>query len=89
MINKQLLNPGSIVVVGGSNDVGKPGGKVLKNLIEGCYKGKLYVLNLKEDIVQGIKSYKKVGKFKLIAEENRKYCELCCYFHCHCFYIFF
>ncbi|MBC8485455.1 MAG: acetate--CoA ligase family protein [Bacteroidetes bacterium] len=56
MINKQLINPKSIVVVGGSNDVSKPGGKVLKNLIDGDYKGKLYVANLKETEVQGIKS---------------------------------
>ena len=58
MINKELLNPGSIVVVGGSNDVRKPGGKVLKNLIDGGYKGKLYVTNLKEDTVQGLKAYR-------------------------------
>ena len=34
MINQHLLNPKSIVVVGGSDDVQKPGGKVLKNLID-------------------------------------------------------
>ena len=33
MIADQLFNPKSIVVVGGSNDIQKPGGKVLKNLI--------------------------------------------------------
>ncbi len=60
MINKQLLNPGSIVVVGGSKDIHKPGGKVLKNLIDGGYKGKLYVTNLKEDVVQGIKAYRHI-----------------------------
>lgn len=38
MINKQLLNPSSIVVVGGSDDIQKPGGKVLKNLIDGHLK---------------------------------------------------
>jgi hypothetical protein len=27
MINQALINPGSIVIVGGSNDVRKPGGK--------------------------------------------------------------
>ncbi|NOZ45558.1 MAG: acetate--CoA ligase family protein [Chlorobi bacterium] len=58
MINKQLINPQSIVVVGGSNNAMKTGGKVLKNLIEGKFSGKLYVTNLKEDVVQGIKSYK-------------------------------
>ncbi len=57
MINHQLINPRSIVVVGGSNDTTKPGGKVLKNLIDGNYVGNLYVTNLKESEVQGIKSY--------------------------------
>ncbi|GAB7086682.1 acetate--CoA ligase family protein [Marinifilum fragile] len=58
MINEQLLNPQSIVVVGGSDDVQKPGGKVLKNLIDGDFKGELYVANPKLDEVQGIKSFK-------------------------------
>ncbi|MEI7664306.1 MAG: CoA-binding protein, partial [Bacteroidota bacterium] len=57
MINQALLNPGSIVVVGGSNDVQKPGGALLRNLIEGNFAGKLYVTNLKETEVQGIRSY--------------------------------
>ncbi len=58
MITKQLLDPKSIVVVGGSDNIQKPGGKVLKNLVDGNFKGKLYVANPKEDEVQGIKSYK-------------------------------
>ena len=57
MINQQLLNPGSIVVIGGSNDLQKPGGAVLRNLIEGGFKGQLYVTNLKEPEVQGIRSF--------------------------------
>ncbi|HPE57523.1 MAG TPA: CoA-binding protein, partial [Bacteroidales bacterium] len=61
MINRQLTNPQSIVVVGGSNDITKPGGKVLKNLLDGKYAGKLYVTNIKEDEVQGIKSYKDIN----------------------------
>ncbi len=58
MINKQLIQPDSIVVVGGSNDTTKPGGKILKNLIDGGYKGSLYVTNPKEDLVQGIPSFR-------------------------------
>jgi len=58
MINEQLLNPRSIVVVGGSNDVQKPGGAVLRNLIETGYSGDLYVTNLKETEVQGITSFR-------------------------------
>ena len=57
MITRQLINPKSIVVIGGSNDAQKPGGAVLRNLIEGGFKGELYVTNLKEPEVQGIKSY--------------------------------
>ncbi len=57
MITPQLLNPKSIVVVGGSNDIQKPGGKVLKNIIDGHFGGQLYVTNLKESEVQGVKSY--------------------------------
>ncbi len=58
MITKQLLDPKSIVVVGGSDDIHKPGGKILKNLIDGNFKGELYVSNPKADEIQGIKSYR-------------------------------
>ena len=57
MIHPALLKPRSIVVIGGSNDVHKPGGAVLRNLIEGKFPGPLYVTNLKEPEVQGIRSY--------------------------------
>ncbi|HSV87867.1 MAG TPA: acetate--CoA ligase family protein [Bacteroidales bacterium] len=57
MINNQLIDPKSIVVVGGSNDTTKPGGKILKNIIDGGYKGSLYVTNPKEIEVQGIRSF--------------------------------
>ncbi|HOC35774.1 MAG TPA: acetate--CoA ligase family protein [Tenuifilaceae bacterium] len=57
MITRELINPQSIVVVGGSADVQKPGGKVLKNLIDHNFKGKLYVVNPKADEVQGVRAY--------------------------------
>lgn len=57
MINKQLLQPESIVVIGGSNNVHKPGGAVVRNLISGGYEGTLRVVNPKEDEVQGIKAF--------------------------------
>ncbi len=57
MINRQLIDPKSIVIIGGSNDITKPGGKVLKNLIDNEFSGKLYVTNPKETEVQGIKCY--------------------------------
>jgi len=58
MINEKLINPDSIVVVGGSDDLFKPGGKVLKNIIDGNYAGKLYVVNPKQDKIQGVKTYR-------------------------------
>ena len=57
MINKQLLEPQSIVVIGGSNNTHKPGGAVVRNLISGGYAGTLRVVNPKEDEVQGIKAF--------------------------------
>lgn len=57
MINQQLLKPESIVVVGGSNNVHKPGGAIVRNLLQGNYQGTLRIINPKEDEVQGIKVY--------------------------------
>ena len=56
MINEQLLNPRSIVVIGGSNNVHKPGGAIVRNIINGGYQGELNIVNPKEDDVQGIKA---------------------------------
>lgn len=57
MINPKLLKPQSIVVIGASNDVQKPGGKILKNLLSSNFKGAVYAINPKESEVQGIHCY--------------------------------
>ena len=57
MINRQLLHPESIVVIGGSNNVHKPGGAIVRNLVQGGYRGTLRVVNPKEDEIQGIKAF--------------------------------
>ncbi len=62
MINKELLNPESIVVVGGSNNMHKPGGKIIDNILKGGFSGRLYVVNPKEDEVQGIKSFHNIDE---------------------------
>ncbi|MDF9831666.1 acetate--CoA ligase [Parabacteroides sp. PF5-6] len=61
MINQGLINPQSIIVVGASNNVHKPGGRLMRNLLDGKYKGTLYAVNAKESDVQGIKSYASVN----------------------------
>jgi acyl-CoA synthetase (NDP forming) len=62
MINRQLLHPESIVVIGGSNNVHKPGGAIVRNIINGGYKGVLRIVNPKEDEVQGVKAFHDISE---------------------------
>ena len=61
MINRQLINPESIVVVGASNNVSKPGGKLFQNIRTGTFRGSLFALNPREDLIQGLPSYREPG----------------------------
>ena len=60
MVNQQLTDPESIVVVGASNNFSKPGGKLFYNIRNGTFRGSLYALNPKEDQVQGLPSFHEV-----------------------------
>lgn len=60
MINPQLLHPESILIVGASNNVHKPGGAILRNLLNGQYAGRLLAVNPKETEVQGIQAWPSV-----------------------------
>ena len=62
MVNEKLLHPKSIVVVGASNNTSKPGGKILKNLLDNHFNGELYAVNPKEELIQNIKSFKSVNE---------------------------
>ncbi len=62
MLTRELIWPKSIVVVGASNDVSKPGGKLLKNLMDNHFEGDLYVVNPKTEVVQGIKTYPSIDE---------------------------
>jgi acetyltransferase len=61
MLARELTEPRSIAVIGGSNNLHKPGGKILQNLLHGSFSGKLYVVNPGEETVQGVKSYPHAG----------------------------
>jgi len=61
MLNDQLMNPKSIVIVGGSNDIKKPGGKIVKNIIDGGFRGQLNIVNPKSSMIQGMSSYPSVS----------------------------
>ncbi|MBT8385026.1 MAG: acetate--CoA ligase family protein [Bacteroidia bacterium] len=62
MLHPKLVEPKSIVVVGGSDNIHSPGGRVLKNLIDHKFQGDLFVVNPKQDVVQGLRSYKNINK---------------------------
>jgi len=55
MIVKELIEPKNIIIVGGSNDLEKPGGKIVQNIVDGGFKGKIQVVNPKEVFVQGFR----------------------------------
>jgi acyl-CoA synthetase (NDP forming) len=62
MINDKLLHPESIVIVGASNNISKPGGKIVKNLIDNNFKGDLFAVNPTESQIQGIPAFNTVGE---------------------------
>ncbi|PWB50364.1 MAG: acetyl-CoA synthetase [Candidatus Methanoperedenaceae archaeon] len=54
-----IFEPESVAVIGASNNEIKWGGRILKNLLSG-FQGKIYPVNPKEPIVQGLDSYPSV-----------------------------
>jgi acetyl coenzyme A synthetase (ADP forming)-like protein len=56
----RIMKPKAVAVVGASNEAGKIGNSVMKNLINGGYQGKIYPINPKDAEVMGIKAYKSV-----------------------------
>ena len=60
MIHPALLHPRRLVVVGASNNISKPGGKIVKNLLDHQYAGELYAVNPNETEIQGVRCYSSV-----------------------------
>lgn len=60
MINPRLISPKSIAVIGGSENLHKPGGSVLNNLINTSFSGEIYVVNPKYDTVRGLRCYRHI-----------------------------
>lgn len=61
MLHPHLLTPRSIAVIGASENRSKPGGKVLQNLLEGGFEGKLYAVNTKPVQIDGIEYHAEVA----------------------------
>jgi acyl-CoA synthetase (NDP forming) len=62
MLHPKLLHPQSIAVIGASDQIHTPGGKVLFNLISHGFKGELYGVNPKLTEVQGITCFQDVSQ---------------------------
>jgi acetyl coenzyme A synthetase (ADP forming)-like protein len=56
----RIMNPKAVAVVGASDGEGKIGNSVMKNIINGGYKGELYPINPKADEILGKKAYQSV-----------------------------
>jgi acetyl coenzyme A synthetase (ADP forming)-like protein len=56
----RIMKPKSVAVVGASAENGKIGNSVMKNLINGGYKGEIYPIHPKADEIMGKKVYKSV-----------------------------
>jgi len=54
-----MFNPDSVAVIGASRDVGSVGHSILMNLKK-TYKGRIYPVNPKADVIEGLKCYKSV-----------------------------
>src|SRR6184192_842872 len=56
----RIMKPDSVAVIGASSEEGKIGNSVMKNLINGGYKGEIYPINPSASEIMGRKAYKSV-----------------------------
>src|SRR3954469_5598532 len=56
----RIMKPKAVAVIGASEQAGKIGNSVMKNLINGGYKGKIYPITPKGGEVMGMTAYKSV-----------------------------
>ncbi|PRX96486.1 acetate--CoA ligase family protein [Allonocardiopsis opalescens] len=58
----RIFKPRSIAIIGASNETGKIGNSVIKNIVNGGYTGEIYPVNPKSDEVFGRKAYKSISE---------------------------
>src|SRR5205085_12387034 len=56
----RIMMPKAVAVIGASAEAGKIGNSVMKNLINGGYKGQIYPIHPKADDILGYKAYRSV-----------------------------
>ncbi len=58
----RIMKPKAVAVIGASNEEGKIGNSVMKNLVNGGYQGEIYPINPKAPEVFGRKAYKSISE---------------------------
>src|SRR5205085_12352971 len=56
----RIMKPDAVAVIGASNEAGKIGNSVMKNLVNGGYRGTIYPIHPKAPEIMGLKAYKSV-----------------------------
>jgi len=56
----RIMKPDAVAVIGASDETGKIGNSVMKNLINGGYQGAIYPINPGAATIMGLKAYKSV-----------------------------
>jgi acetyl coenzyme A synthetase (ADP forming)-like protein len=57
---RRIMHPRSVAVIGASNEEGKIGYAVVRNLLDGGYQGAVYPINPKAPEIQGLKAYQSI-----------------------------
>ena len=57
---RHFFAPQAVAVIGASRDPDSIGGRLFENVVEGGFRGTLYPVNPKADVVQSVKAYKSV-----------------------------
>ncbi|SDN22839.1 Acyl-CoA synthetase (NDP forming) [Streptomyces wuyuanensis] len=57
---RRLMQPRSVAVIGASNEPGKIGNSVMRNLVDGGFPGEIHPVNPRADDILGRKAYKSV-----------------------------
>jgi acetyl coenzyme A synthetase (ADP forming)-like protein len=60
-VMNKLMHPRSVAVIGASNEAGKIGNSVMRNLVDGGYAGEIYPINPKASEVLGRAAYASIG----------------------------
>ncbi|HET6501325.1 MAG TPA: acetate--CoA ligase family protein, partial [Amycolatopsis sp.] len=60
-VMNRMMNPRAVAVIGASDQPGKIGNSVMKNLINGGFAGEIHPINPKADEILGRKAYASIG----------------------------